>query len=95
MVAASMKFSARSARERLHYPRILNVRHDGARLEQFWPEMAKGSPAEAIDVTVNLVRVSVMPSASRRAEGSPDRPVAEVCAELAEQVSIASGPTYF
>ncbi len=54
--------------------------------QRFRAEMATGSPAEVIDLTVNGVRVTVMPTASSRAERSPDRREADVFLELAGQV---------
>ena len=54
--------------------------------QQFRAEMASGRTAEVIDLTVNGVRVTVMPMASSRAERSPDRRDADVFLELAGQV---------
>ncbi len=54
--------------------------------QRFEAEMATGSPAEVIDLTVNGVRVTVMPTGSSRAERSPDRREADVFLELAGQV---------
>ncbi len=54
--------------------------------QRFRAEMATGKPAEVVDLTVNGVRVTVMPTASSRAERSPDRREADVFLELAGQV---------
>ncbi len=54
--------------------------------QRFRAEMATGSSAEVIDLTVKGVRVTVMPTASSRAERSPDRREADVFLELAGQV---------
>ncbi len=54
--------------------------------QQFRAELATGKPAEVIDLTVNGMRVTVMPTGSSRAERSPDRREADVFLKLAEQV---------
>ncbi len=48
--------------------------------------MATEEPTEVIDLTMNGVRMTVMPTASSHAERSPDRQEADVFLELAEQV---------
>ncbi len=53
---------------------------------RFRAEMATGSTAEVVDLTVNGVRVTVMPTGSSRAERSPDRQEADVFLQLAGQV---------
>ncbi len=54
--------------------------------QRFRAELATGKPAEVIDLTVNGMRVTVMPTGSSRAERSPDRREADVFLKLAEQV---------
>ncbi len=54
--------------------------------QRFRAELATGKPAEVIDLTVNGVRVTVMPTASSRGGRSPDRREADVFLQLAGQV---------
>ena len=51
-----------------------------------------GRPAEVIDLTVNGVRVTLMPMVSSRAERSPDPRESAIFLELAEQVFDRFGP---
>ncbi len=53
---------------------------------RFQAELAAGRAAEVIDLSVNCVRVTLMPTASSRADQSPDRREPEVFLELAGQV---------
>ncbi len=53
---------------------------------RFQAELAAGNAAEVIDLGVNGARVTLMPTASSRADRSPDRREAEVFLELAGQV---------
>ena len=53
---------------------------------RFPAELGSGRAAEAIDLGVNGVRVTVMPTASSRAERSPDPCESAIFLELAEQV---------
>ena len=54
--------------------------------QRFWAELGAGRAAEVIDLTVNGVRVTLMPTTSSRAERSPDRREAEVFLEMVDQV---------
>ncbi len=54
--------------------------------QRFQAALATGNPAEVIDLTLNGVRVTVMPTGSSRAERSPDRREADVFLQLAGQV---------
>jgi hypothetical protein len=53
---------------------------------RFQAELARGRSAEVIDLSVNGVRVTLMPTASSRAERAPDPREAVIFLELAEQV---------
>jgi glycosyltransferase involved in cell wall biosynthesis len=55
-------------------------------VQRFQAELRSGGRAEVIDVSVNGVRVTLMPSASSRAERSPDLREAAIFLDLAEQV---------
>jgi hypothetical protein len=48
--------------------------------------LGSGRAAEVIDLSVNGVRVTLMPTVSSRAERSPDAREAAIFLELAEQV---------
>ncbi len=54
--------------------------------QRFWAELGAGRTAEVIDLSVSGVRVTLMPTASSRAERSPDRREAEVFLEMVDQV---------
>jgi Glycosyl transferase 4-like domain len=54
--------------------------------KRFQAELGTGRAAEVVDLVVNGVRVTVMPTASSRAERSPDTREAAVFLELADQV---------
>ena len=49
-------------------------------------ELSSGRSAEVMDLSVNGVRVTLMPTASSRAERSPDRQEGEIFLNLGEQV---------
>jgi len=53
---------------------------------RFQAGLGRGGVAEVVDLGVNGVRVTVMPTASSRAERSPDPQEAAIFLELAEQV---------
>ena len=53
---------------------------------RFQTKLGSGRAAEVIDLGVNGVRVTVMPTASSRAERSPDQRESAIFLELAEQV---------
>jgi hypothetical protein len=53
---------------------------------RFQAELRSGGSAEVIDLSVNGVRVTLMPTASSRAERSPDPRESAVLLELAEHV---------
>jgi hypothetical protein len=53
---------------------------------RFQAELGRGGSTEVIDLSVNGVRATLMPTASSRAERSPDAREAVVFLELAEQV---------
>src|SRR5271165_5588443 len=53
---------------------------------RFQAELGSGRAAEVIDLAVNGVRVTVMPTASSRAERSPDTRESAIFLELAEHV---------
>ena len=72
-------------------PRTGNVARRGARrlgvpAQKFQAELRAGGAAEVIDLSVNGVRVTLLPTASSRAERSPDPREAGVFLELPEQV---------
>jgi hypothetical protein len=52
----------------------------------FQAKLGVRGTAETVDVGVNGVRVTFVPTASSRPERSPDRRVAAILLELAEQV---------
>jgi len=54
--------------------------------QRFQAELRSGGSAEVIDLSVNGVRVTLMPTASSRAERSPNPREAAIFLELAEQV---------
>ena len=54
--------------------------------QRFWAELGAGRTAEVIDLSVSGVRVTLMPTASSRADRSPDRREAEVFLEMVDQV---------
>jgi len=53
---------------------------------RFQAQLGRGGVAEVVDLGVNGVRVTVMPTASSRAERSPDPRESAIFLELAEQV---------
>jgi hypothetical protein len=53
---------------------------------RFPAQLGRGRVAEVVDLGVNGVRVTVMPTASSRAERSPDPRESAIFLELAEQV---------
>ncbi len=55
-------------------------------VRRFQAELRPGGSAEVLDLGVNGVRVTLMPTASSRAERSPDPREAAIFLELAEQV---------
>jgi hypothetical protein len=55
----------------------------GLPAQRFGAELGGGRSADAIDLTVNGVRVTLVPTASSRAERSPDRAEGAVVLELA------------
>ena len=55
-------------------------------VRRFQAQLGTGRAAEVIDLGVNGVRVTVMPTASSRAERSPDPRESAIFLELAEQV---------
>ena len=55
-------------------------------LRRFQAQLGTGRTAEVIDLSVNGVRVTLMPTVSGRAEPSPDPHEAAIFLELAEQV---------
>jgi hypothetical protein len=55
-------------------------------LQRFQSELRRGGSAEVIDLSVNGVRVTIMPTVSSRAERSPDPRETAIFLELAEQV---------
>ena len=54
--------------------------------QRFWAELGAGRTAKVIDLSVSGVRVTLMPTASSRADRSPDRREAEVFLEIVDQV---------
>ncbi len=55
-------------------------------VQRFQAKLRPGGSAEVIDLGVNGVRVTLMPTVSSRAERSPDPREAAIFLELAEQV---------
>ena len=55
-------------------------------IQRFQAEMGTGRTAEVLDLRLNGVRVSIMPTTSSRLERSPDRREAVVFLDLAGQV---------
>jgi hypothetical protein len=55
-------------------------------VRRFQAQLGSGRAAEVIDLAVNGVRVTVMPTASSRAERSPDTRESAIFLELAEHV---------
>jgi len=55
-------------------------------VRRFQAELGTGGAAEVIDLSVNGVRVTLMPTASSRAERSPDPRESAIFLEMAEQV---------
>jgi len=53
---------------------------------RFQAQLGRGGVAEVVDLGVNGVRVTVMPTASSRADRSPDQRESAIVLELAEQV---------
>src|SRR5271165_1641770 len=55
-------------------------------VQRFQAELGSGRAAEVIDLSVKGVRVTLVPTASSRAERSPDPRESAIFLELAEQV---------
>ena len=63
-------------------------------VQRFWAEQGAGRAAEVIDLTVSGVRVTLTPTASSRADRSPDRREAEVFLEMVDQILDRFRPHY-
>jgi hypothetical protein len=58
----------------------------GLPARRFQAELGRGGTAEVIDLTVNGVRVTLLPTASTRPERAPDMRESALLLDLAEQV---------